>query len=61
VFTDYVHNPLLKRAFVYLCVIAAVVLLVVGSAALIKSVDETAVEMGTAAMESLHPEAEVAP
>ncbi len=56
VLTDYTgFSPLLKRASVYLCVMAAVVLLMVGIGALIWSIDQTFVQMAQVAMENLHP------
>jgi succinate dehydrogenase / fumarate reductase cytochrome b subunit len=46
VLTDYTsYNPTLKRAMAYLCVMGAVVLLAVGGAALLQSVDPTSIEM----------------
>jgi succinate dehydrogenase / fumarate reductase cytochrome b subunit len=46
VLTDYtMSNPLLNRAAVYLCVIGAVVLLLVGAAALLGTIDNAAVDM----------------
>lgn len=46
VLTDYtMGNPLLRRASIYLCVIGAVVLLVVGAGALIGSIPETSIQM----------------
>jgi succinate dehydrogenase / fumarate reductase, cytochrome b subunit len=45
VFTDYARNPLIRRALVYLCVIGATVLLIVGGAALLMGVSHTAVDM----------------
>lgn len=56
VLTDYtMSSPLLRRAMVYFCVIGAVVLLVLGTGALIGSIDQTAVDMAAQAMENLHP------
>lgn len=55
VLTDYTgFSPLLKRASVYLCVIGAVVLLVLGIGALFGTIDETAIKMAQEAMENLH-------
>jgi succinate dehydrogenase / fumarate reductase cytochrome b subunit len=55
VLTDYTaSSALLKRAGVYLCVIGAVVLLTVGTAALIGTIDETAIKMATEAMAKLY-------
>jgi succinate dehydrogenase / fumarate reductase, cytochrome b subunit len=54
VLTDYTSfNPTLKRAMVYLCVIGAVVLLVVGGAALLSTIDEGVIEMAVEASEHL--------
>ncbi len=54
VLTDYTSfNPTLKRAMVYLCVIGAVVLLVVGGAALFSTINSTTVEMAVEASEHL--------
>lgn len=54
VLTDYTaFNPFLKRAAVYLCLIGAIVLLVVGGAALLSSIDMTARDMGCEAQEHL--------
>ena len=56
VLTDYtMNNPVLRRAMVYLCVIGAVVLLVLGTGALIGTIDETAISMAEEAMANLHP------
>ena len=56
VLTDYtMSNPLLRRAMVYLCVMGAVVLLVMGTGALIGTIDNTAVAMAQQAMDKLHP------
>lgn len=56
VLTDYtMSSPLLRRAMVYLCVIGAVVLLVVGTGALIGTIDDTAIAMAQQAMDNLHP------
>lgn len=53
VFTDYAGNAFVKRALVYLTIIGAVVLLVVGGAALLQSVDQTAIEEAQRAYEAL--------
>ncbi len=56
VLTDYtMSSPLLRRASIYLCVIAAVTLLVLGTGALIGTIDETAIEMAAEAAAGLHP------
>lgn len=56
VLTDYTAgSPLLRRAATYTCLIGAVVLLVLGSLALISTIDSTAIEMATLAAENLHP------
>ena len=55
VLTDYTsHSPFLRRASVYLCMLGALVLLVLGVGALLGTIDETAIEMGVEAMERLH-------
>lgn len=51
VFTDYAPNSTIRRGLVYLCVIGAVVLLVVGGAALLYGVSETAIEMAQEAIQ----------
>ena len=54
VLTDYTnHSPLLRRAAIYTCLIGAVVLLVVGGAALFASIQPTALEMACHAQEEL--------
>jgi succinate dehydrogenase cytochrome b556 subunit len=54
VLTDYtMSSPLLRRASVYVCVIGAVVLLVVGMAALLGTIDSATIEMATDAAERL--------
>jgi succinate dehydrogenase cytochrome b556 subunit len=54
VLTDYtMSNPLLRRASVYVCVIGAVVLLVVGAGALLGTIDSTMIEMAAEASERL--------
>jgi succinate dehydrogenase hydrophobic anchor subunit len=46
VLTDYtMHNPLLRRASIYLCVIGAVTLLIVGGAALLGSIQSDALQV----------------
>lgn len=56
VLTDYtMESPVLRRAMVYWCVIGAVVLLVVGTGALIGTIDETAISMAEQAMARLYP------
>lgn len=54
VLTDYAPNPTVRRAGVYLTIIGAVVLLVVGGLALIVGVNDQAIEMAQVAMENLH-------
>lgn len=54
VLTDYAPNMTLRRAAVYLCLLAGVVLLVVGGAALLYSVNDTAIQMAEQAMANLH-------
>lgn len=54
VLTDYTaENPFLRRAAAYLCVIASVILLVVGASALLASVEPTALDMACHAQEEL--------
>ncbi len=56
VLTDYTaKNMLLRRGMMYTCVLGAVVLLVVGSLALIGTIDQTAIEMAQEAMAKLYP------
>jgi succinate dehydrogenase / fumarate reductase, cytochrome b subunit len=56
VLTDYtMTSPLLRRAMIYLCVMGAVVLLVVGGGALIFSVNDSAIKIAEEAMANLHP------
>ncbi len=56
ILTDYtMHSPLLRRASVYLCLIGAVTLLVLGMGALLGSIDDTAIEMAREAAAGLHP------
>jgi succinate dehydrogenase / fumarate reductase cytochrome b subunit len=54
VLTDYtMSNKTLRRAAIYVCVIGAVVLLLVGGGALIQSAESTAVDMALEAREEL--------
>lgn len=53
VLTDYAGNTLVRRAMVILCIIGTVVLLAVGGAALIKGVDETAIQMAQQSLQGL--------
>lgn len=54
VLTDYtMSSPVLRRAMIYLCIIGAVVLLVLGTGALIGTIDQAAISMAEEAMESL--------
>ena len=54
VLTDYTtHSPFLRRAAIYTCLIGAVVLLVVGGAALFASIQPTALEMACHAQDEL--------
>jgi len=56
VLTDYtMSSPFLRRASIYLCVISAVVLLVLGIGALIGTIDQTALEMAEEAVRNLYP------
>ena len=55
ILTDYTAgNPFLRRAGVYLCVLGALILLLLGVGALLGTIDDTAIEMGVEAMERLH-------
>jgi succinate dehydrogenase cytochrome b556 subunit len=46
VLTDYtMDNPVLRRASIYLCIIGAVVMLVMGGGALLGSIDSSAIQM----------------
>jgi succinate dehydrogenase / fumarate reductase membrane anchor subunit len=54
VLTDYAHNPTLHRAMVYFCIIGAVVLIVLGGAALLVGVNDQSVALAAQAMENLH-------
>lgn len=56
VLTDYtMSSPLLRRASIYLCVIAAVTLLVLGVGALFGTIDEGAMAMAEEAVRHLYP------
>ncbi len=56
VLTDYtMSSPVLRRAMVYLCVIGATILLVMGSGALLGTIDSAAIEMAQEAAANLHP------
>lgn len=56
VLTDYtMSSALLKRAMIYLCIIGAVVLLVLGGGALFYSVNDSAIQIAEQAMANLHP------
>jgi succinate dehydrogenase / fumarate reductase cytochrome b subunit len=56
VLTDYtMSSPLLRRASIYLCVIAAVVLLVLGAGALLNTITDSAIEIAEQAVANLHP------
>src|SRR5690606_6389028 len=56
VLTDYtMSSPVLRRAMIYLCVIGATILLVMGSGALIGTIDSAAIEMAQEAAANLHP------
>ncbi len=55
VLTDYTSfSPFLKRASIYLCVIAAVILLTLGGLALLSTIDSSAIEIAKHATEALH-------
>lgn len=54
VLTDYtMSSPVLRRASVYLCVIGAVILLVLGAGALLGRIDQDAIEIARTAAENL--------
>lgn len=56
VLTDYtMSNRFAKNAAIYLCVIAAVVLLTLGGLALLNTIDSSAVQLAEEATRSLHP------
>jgi succinate dehydrogenase / fumarate reductase cytochrome b subunit len=56
VLTDYTSkSPVLRRGMIYVSLIGALVLIVVGTLALIGTIDSTAIEMAERAAESLHP------
>jgi succinate dehydrogenase / fumarate reductase cytochrome b subunit len=56
VLTDYTaFSPFLRRGLTYMCVIGAVTLLVLGSLALLSTIDSTAIEMAQQAAANLHP------
>jgi len=56
VLTDYTaFSPLLRRGMTYMCVIGAVVLLVLGSAALLGTIDSGALQIAEQAAENLFP------
>lgn len=55
VLTDYTNfSPLLKRGMIYMCVIGAVVLLLLGAGALIGTINQEAINMAADAMSKLH-------
>ncbi len=54
VLTDYtMGNRVLKRASIYLCVIAAVVLLILGGAAVLSTISQSAIDIATQAAKTL--------
>ena len=56
VLTAYtMDRPLLRRASVYLCVIGAAVLLVLGAGALLNTLDSSAIAIAEEAARNLHP------
>ncbi len=62
VLTDYtMHSPLLRRASVYLSIIAAVVLLALGGGALIGTIPQSSVDMAEVATQHLIAEAGLQP
>jgi succinate dehydrogenase / fumarate reductase cytochrome b subunit len=54
VLTDYAPNPTIRRAMVYWTIIGALVLIVVGGAALLVGVNDQAIALAAQAMENLH-------
>ena len=57
VLTDYhMQSTWLRRASIYLCVIASVILLVVGGLAILSTIDSSAIEIARNAAETLHSE-----
>ncbi|MEO8397619.1 MAG: succinate dehydrogenase, cytochrome b556 subunit [Chloroflexota bacterium] len=55
VLTDYtMASPWLRRSAVYLCVIASVILLVVGGAAVLSTINQSALDIATQAAQDLH-------
>lgn len=55
ILTDYtMHSTTLRRAAVYLCVIAAVVLLVLGGAAVLSTIGQSAIDIAEQAAKTLH-------
>jgi succinate dehydrogenase / fumarate reductase cytochrome b subunit len=58
VLTDYTtFSPILRRAAIYFCTIGAVVLLALGGAALLSTVDSTTIQMAEEAAATLHGDA----
>lgn len=56
VLTDYtMSSPLLRRAMIYLSIIGALVLLIVGGLALFGTIDESAIQLAQEALQNLHP------
>ena len=55
VLTDYtMGNPLLKRAMIYLCIMAVIALLVTGGGALISTIDEESIKLAEEALDHLY-------
>jgi succinate dehydrogenase / fumarate reductase cytochrome b subunit len=54
VLTDYMQNNMLKRTAIYLCVIGAVVLLVMGGGALLSAIDNDALAIAQDALAEIH-------
>jgi succinate dehydrogenase / fumarate reductase membrane anchor subunit len=55
ILTDYtMKSTVLRRASIYLCVIAAVILLMLGGAALLSTISQSAIDMATQAAATLH-------
>jgi succinate dehydrogenase cytochrome b subunit len=55
VLTDYAHSAVIKRGLVYMTLIGAVVLIVLGGAALLVGVNDQAITLARQAIANLHP------
>ncbi|PJF40163.1 MAG: hypothetical protein D6737_03665 [Chloroflexi bacterium] len=56
IFNDYARQEAIRRGLMYATIIMAVILIVVGAAALIVNVDQDAVQLAAEAMANLHAE-----